>query len=184
MIVALISVAVVLLLIISMYNGLIRRKNEVENAFGGIDAQLKKRFDLIPNLVSAVKQYMQHEQETLTKLTELRTQAQSPNLSNEDKVAINNELTQNMGKLMVSVENYPELKASDNFVQLQRSLNEVDSQISAARRNYNAAITDYNNGIKTFPRSIVASVMGLQSKAVFVIPEQERANPNIKELFK
>ena len=156
MIIAIISAALVLLLIISMYNGLIRRKNEVENAFGSIDAQLKQRFDLIPNLVAAVKQYMQHEQETLTKLTELRTQAQSTDLSNEDKVAINNELTQNMGKLMVSVENYPELKASDNFVQLQRSLNEVESQISAARRNYNAAITDYNHGIQTFPPSIIA----------------------------
>ena len=179
-----ISILVMLVLfVIVMYNGLIRKKNEVENAFGGMDVQLKKRYDLIPNLVSSVKQYAKHEQETLTRVTELRTSAMQPNLSMNEKITLDNKISDAMKGIMLTVESYPELKANENFIHLQKSLNEVESQISAARRAFNAVVTDYNNGIQVFPNSIVANMMGLKRKEVFVISQAERENIDIDKLF-
>lgn len=177
--------AVVLLAIIitAMYNGLIRRRNEVDNAFGGMDVQLKKRYDLIPNIVATLKQYADHEKDLLTKVTEMRAKATNGNLSADEKVALDNQISAGMKSIMVAVENYPDLKASENFMNLQRTLNEVESQISAARRTYNAVITDYNNGIQTFPQSILAGMMKMTRKEVFVIPETERQNVDVKSLF-
>ena len=103
------------LIIVLMYNSLVDKKNQVENAFGGMDVQLKKRYDLIPNLISSVKTYMKHESDTLTEITELRTKALSGGLSNDDKVNLDNKITSKLGGIMVAVENYPDLKASDNF---------------------------------------------------------------------
>jgi len=177
------AVIVVLLIVMSMYNGLIRKKNDVANAFGGMDVQLKKRYDLIPNLISTVKQYMTHERELLTKVTELRSQATNANLSSDDKVDLDNQITHTMKGIMVAVENYPDLKANENFINLQRTMNEVESQISAARRAYNAAVTDFNNGVQTFPSNIMAGMMNLTAKKVFEIPEVERENINAKDLF-
>ncbi|TKG97071.1 LemA family protein [Puteibacter caeruleilacunae] len=176
-------VAVFFLLIISIYNGLIRRRNEVDNAFGGMDVQLKKRYDLIPNLVATVKQYATHEKELLSQITEMRSKATSGNLSSDEKVALDNQISAGMRSIMVAVENYPDLKASDNFMNLQRTLNEVESQISAARRTYNAVVTDYNNGIQTFPQNILAGMMNMGRKNVFEIPEVERQNVDVKNLF-
>ncbi|HPR61208.1 MAG TPA: LemA family protein, partial [Prolixibacteraceae bacterium] len=136
----LISVAFILLVFVFMYNNLIRKRNEVDNAFGGMDVQLKKRYDLIPNIVATVKQYATHEKELLTKVTEMRAKATSGNISNEEKVALDNQISAGMKSIMVAVENYPDLKANENFMNLQRTLNEVESQISAARRTYNAVI--------------------------------------------
>lgn len=181
-----ILISVVLLLVIitiSMYNGLIRRRNEVDNAFGGMDVQLKKRYDLIPNLVAVVKKYAAHEKELLAKVTEMRAKATSGNLSADEKVALDNQISAGMKSIMVAVENYPDLKASENFMNLQRTINEVESQISAARRTYNAVITDYNNGIQTFPQSIMAGMMSMSKKEVFIIPETERQNVDVKSLF-
>lgn len=179
-----VAVAILLaIIIIGMYNGLIRRKNEVENAFGGMDAQLKKRYDLIPNMVSTVQQYATHEKDLLENITSLRAKATKGDLSNDEKVALDNQISGALKSIMVSVENYPDLKSSENFMNLQRTLNEVESQISAARRSYNAAVTDYNNGIETFPSSIIASQMKLVRKQVFEIPETERQNINVKSLF-
>ncbi len=186
MTITIVIIAVVLILVIgivSMYNGLIRRRNEVDNAFGGMDVQLKKRYDLIPNLVSTVKQYASHEKNLLTKVTEMRAQATSGKLSNDEKVALDNQISAGMKSIMVAVEGYPDLKASDNFMNLQRTLNEVESQISAARRTYNAVITMYNNGIQTFPRNIIAGKMKMQTKQVFEIPEVERQNVDVKSMF-
>ena len=172
-----------IILVISMYNSLVRRRNEVDNAFGGMDVQLKKRYDLIPNLVATVKQYAAHEKELLTQVTEMRSKATSGNLTSDEKVALDNKISAGMKGLMVAVESYPDLKANDNFINLQRTLNEVESQISAARRTYNAVITDFNNGIETFPKSILAGMMNLKRKEVFVIPELERQNVEVKSLF-
>ena len=171
-------------IIAMMYNGLINKKNQVENAFGGMDAQLKKRYDLIPNLISSVQTYMKHESDTLTEITELRTKAISGGLSNDDKVDLDNKITSKLGGIMVAVENYPDLKASDNFIQLQRSLNEVEEQISASRRSYNASVTDLNNGIEKFPSNIIAGMMNLARKEVFEIPETQRENVDVGNLFK
>ena len=125
----------IVLFVVLMYNSLIDKKNQVENAFGGMDVQLKKRYDLIPNLISSVKTYMKHESDTLTEITELRTKALSGGLSNDDKVDLDNKITSKLGGIMVAVENYPDLKASENFNQLQRSLNEVEEQIYLSLNN-------------------------------------------------
>jgi LemA protein len=176
---------VVLLTIIVMvlYNSLIGKKNQVEYAFGGIDVMLKKRYDLIPNLVSTVQQYATHEKELLEKVTALRAQALQDNLSHDEKVQLDNQISGTLGQIMVAVESYPELKANENFLQLQASLNEVEEQISAARRAYNAAVTDYNNGIEMFPTNIMAGMMNLKRKQVFEITDVERQNVNVSELF-
>lgn len=176
-------VFILALFVILLYNGLIRKKNEVDNAFGGIDVQLKKRYDLIPNLVATVKEYAAHEKELLEKVTQMRSQAISGNLTNDQKVALDNQISGALRSIMVAVENYPNLKANENFLNLQRNLNEVESQISAARRAYNAAVTDFNNGIETFPGNLLAGIMGLSRKQVFEIPETERENVNVKNLF-
>ena len=178
-----IVVGVVLLSIALMYNGLVRKKNQVENVFASMDAMLKKRTDLIPNLVSTVQQYMQHERETLNELTEMRAKAVSGQLSADEKIALQNQFSQALGGIMVAVENYPDLKADQNFIHLQSSLNEVEEQISAARRAYNAAVTSYNNAIEMLPTNILASMMNYQRKNVFEISEAERQNVDVKGLF-
>ncbi len=176
----LIGIVVFLLIVfVALYNGLVGKKNMVENAFSSIDVMLKKRFDLIPNLVATVKQYMTHENETLTKVTEMRAKAMSGGLTNDQMVELDNMV----GNIMVSVESYPDLKANTNFLQLQGSLNEIEEQLSASRRAYNAAVLDYNNAIEMFPSNIVAGINYKQRK-MFEIAETERANPNVKELFK
>lgn len=179
----LVIVLIVLLIIVTIYNNLIRRKNQVDNAFGSVDVQLKNRYDLIPNLVATVQQYVTHERELLSKITELRTKAISKNAKPEEKVLIDNEITSSLSGLMVAVENYPNLKANENFIDLQHSLNEVESQIAASRRAYNAAVTDYNNALQTFPGSLLAGMMLLKPKDVFVAQENERANIDVKNLF-
>jgi LemA protein len=179
----LIIVGVVVLLLVVMYNSLIGKKNNVENAFGSVDVMLKKRYDLIPNLVETVKQYMTHEKETLTKITELRTQSMGGGMSSDEKVSLENQLTKALGGIMVAVENYPDLKASNNFEMLQRSWNEAEEQISAARRSYNAAVTTYNNGVEMFPTNVIAKMLNYTRKEVFEIPETERQNISAKSLF-
>ena len=180
----LIGIIVFIVAVIAMmYNGLINKKNQVENSFGGMDTQLKKRYDLIPNLISSVQQYMKHESETLTKITELRSQAMSGDISDDERVSLDNKITSELGGIMVAVENYPDLKASDNFNQLQRSLNEVEEQISASRRAYNASVTTFNNGVEMFPTNILAGMMKMKRKEVFEIPEIERKNVDVGDLF-
>lgn len=185
MVFIIIAVAVFFLVIIPiiMYNTLVGKKNQVDNVFGSIDAMLKKRYDLIPNLISSVQQYMKYESQTLQNITELRTKALSGTISDEEKITLNNQLSKGLGSIMVAVENYPELKASTNFIQLQGALNEIEEQISAARRAYNASITDYNNAVEMFPTNIIAGMMNYKKKQVFEIPETERQNVNVKTLF-
>jgi len=174
---------VVVLVFVIIYNGLISKKNQVKNVFGTIDAMLKKRYDLIPNLVSTVKTYMKHERGTLTEITALRAKAISGDISDDEKVDLDNKMSKMLGGIMVAVENYPDLKASDNFMQLQRAMNEIEEQISAARRAYNAAVTDFNNAVEMFPSSIVASMMKYQIKKLFEISEKERENVDVGNLF-
>ncbi|HZY82132.1 MAG TPA: LemA family protein [Cyclobacteriaceae bacterium] len=177
------GVVLLVLLIIVAYNNLVGARNQVENAFGSIDVMLKKRYDLIPNLVETVKAYMKHEKETLTSITELRTRAVSGTLSTEERVEVENKMAGLMRNVMITAENYPELKADSQFTMLQRSWNEAEEQISAARRAYNAAVTSYNNACEKFPSNILASMFGHKRKAVFVIPEVERQNISAKAMF-
>ncbi len=166
--------ALVSLISLFMYNGLIRKKNQVEYAFSSIDVMLKKRYDLIPNLVNTVKKYMTFEKETLENIVALRNQAMNEKPEDRKRFAVENQITQALGQISIQFENYPDLKSSANFLQLQASLNEVEEQISAARRAYNASIFDYNNSIEMFPTSLIAGWMGYKRKASFEIDEIER----------
>lgn len=183
MIFAIIIAAVLIIFVIALYNNLVRKKNDVENAFGSMDAMLKKRYDLIPNLVETVKEYMSHEKSLLTEITELRAQAMSGDMSEDERIEIENKIVKSMSGLMVAVENYPDLKANQNFMQLQGAWNEVEEQISASRRAFNASVTIFNNGVETFPSNIMAGIMNYKRKALFEIPEEERQNVNAKDLF-
>ncbi|MBN2054053.1 LemA family protein [bacterium] len=166
-----------------MYNSLVGRKNQAENAFAGMDAQLKKRYDLIPNLVASVKHYMTHEKTLLEDITEMRAKAVSGQLGPEDRVDLENKLTKALGGIMVAVENYPNLKANENFMHLQRSLNEVEEQISAARRAYNSSVMSYNNAVEMFPTNLVAGIIGYRRKKMFEIPESERGPVDVGAMF-
>ncbi|MEA4862760.1 MAG: LemA family protein [Victivallaceae bacterium] len=182
-IVAMAAAAFLLLIVIALRNSLIGRRNDVENAFAGIDAQLKKRCDLIPNLVAAVKTYMAHERGVLDRVTELRARALAAPAGSNERMEILGELAPAMRQIVVQAESYPELKASANFQLLQRSLNEVEEQLSAARRSFNAAVTSYNNAVEMFPTSIFAAMMGLRRRELFSIPEADREKPDVKQLF-
>lgn len=166
-----------------LYNGLINKKNQVDNSFATIDTMLKKRYDLIPNLVDAVQEYMKHEAGVLKEVTAMRAKATSGNLTQDETVDLNNRIGRAMRGIMISVENYPDLKASTNFLQLQGALNEVEEQISAARRAYNANVTDLNNAIEMFPTNLLAALMNLQRRQLFEADEEERENPDVGDLF-
>lgn len=167
-------VAAVVLVAIAMVNTLIRRKNQVAFAFASIDAQLKKRYDLIPNLVATAEKYMEYEKGVLQELTRYRAKAIAGELGEEERVGLDNEVSKALRTLFAVAENYPALRASEPFLHLQSSLNEVEEQLAASRRAFNAAVTEYNNGCQMFPLNIAAGMMGYREKVWFEIPEQER----------
>jgi len=168
---------------IILYNNLVNKKNRILNSFAGIDVLLKKRYDLIPNLVSSVKQYMKHEQGVLAQITELRTRALGGDLSDAETIEVDRQITGALKGLMIAVENYPELKASENFLQLQASLNEVEEQISAARRAYNATVLEYNNAVEMIPTNLMAGLMRYKKKNFFEIAEAEKPSVNVQTMF-
>jgi len=182
LIIVLCVVGILIIAYIGMYNGLVSRKNQVEYADGAVNVQFKKRFDLIPNLVSTVKQYMQHERGLLEKLTELRTGDVSK-FNPEQMKEWEQRYDQAMKSFKVTVENYPDLKAGEQFLHLQASLNECEAQLAAARRTYNAAVMDYNNSLEMFPSNIVASMMNYKKKEMIEATQQERQTPNVGNLF-
>jgi LemA protein len=177
--VLIVIVITLLIALIWMYNSLIQKRNAIDNAYFSMDVMLKKRYDLIPQLVETVKGYMHHERDMLVQLTKLRQQAYSDNLDTNTKVEIDNKINASLQKLFVSFENYPQLKSSDNFLHLQRSINETEEQLAASRRFYNAAINDYHNAIEMFPTSIMGSWMGLRHKTFFSIGEEQKQVPSI-----
>jgi LemA protein len=169
--------AFLLLALIVVYNGLVWRKNRVDNAFASIDVYLKMRYDLIPNLVAAVKGYMDYEKSVLKEVTELRARAASGALAADETVELNNRIGRALGEIRVVVEKYPDLKASANVQQLMRNLTEIEDRLSASRRAYNAAVTDLNNSVEMFPSSLVARTFGFSQRRFFETPESEKANP-------
>lgn len=183
MVIAGIAAAVVIVLLILLYNSLVRKKNQVATAFSTIDVVLKKRFDLIPNLIKMVQRYMQHEADVLTGITAMRAKAVAGQMSVGEAVDLDRKATQVIGRIMVAAENYPDLKASRNFADLQASLNEVEEQISAARRAYNASVLEYNNALEMFPSNIMAGLMHYQKKVFFEIAGRERSNVDVGSLF-
>ncbi len=169
-----------LLFVAVMFNMLVSKRNMAEKAFATIDVMLKRRFDLVPNLVETVKGYASHERGTLEKLVELRAQAQKGGISDDEKIRLGIESSPAISRLMMLSESYPDLKANGNFLNLQRTLSEIEEQISAARRAYNAAVTDLNNACEMFPSNIFASMFGFGKKALFSAPESERRNQEVK----
>jgi LemA protein len=160
--------------VMAIYNTIVKYKNSIDNAFASIDVMLKKRHELIPNLVNVVKGYMNHEKNTLKEITALRNKAGSSDLPHEQCFIIENAITQSLGKIMIKVEDYPDLKASQNFLQLQQALNEVEEHLSASRRFYNSAVTHYNNSIQIFPNNLIAPRFGFIKRTVFEFSKNER----------
>lgn len=180
----LIAVAVAIVIFILIYNSLVAKKNQVENIFASVDTMLKKRYDLIPNLVASAQEYMVHEKSLLQEVTKLRAEAAKPSITDNQKVALDSKMSGALGSIMVAMENYPELKANENIIHLQQVLHETEEQISAARRAYNQSVTDYNNAIEMIPTSIVASLIGYKRKTLFEIEVSERENVSVNNLFK
>jgi LemA protein len=177
-------VAVGLIAFAVLYNNVVGCRNAVDNAFSSIDVMLKKRADLIPNVVATVKQYMQHEAGLLERITALRNSATSAPPGSAERMAAEGQLSGALGQLRVAVENYPDLKANTNFLQLQATLNEVEEQISATRRAFNAAVLAYNNCLDQVPSNIIAGMLNFQRKAFFEISEKERGPVDVGGMFK
>jgi len=175
----LIGILLVLVLVpVIIYNNLIRKKNAVDNAFFSMDVMLKKRYDLVPQLVDTVKGYMQHERTLLESLTLLRQQVAEKHAVN-DSVKLDNQLQNLLAQVQVTAENYPDLKASENFLRLQGAINETEEQLAASRRYYNAAVNDYHNAIQSFPSSLVAGLAGMGRKDYFSTAEETKAVPSV-----
>lgn len=173
--IVLIIVAILLITILTMYNNLVRAKNRVKQAESGIDIYLNQRFDLIPNLVECVKGYSKHEEKIFTEIANLRTAYMKQHNNLKDAEVLNNKMNQ----LIVVAENYPELKASEQYLNLQRTLTKLESQLQAARRIYNMEVTDYNNTISVVPSNLVANLFGFKEENLFEIEEYKKENINI-----
>ncbi len=184
--VAIIIIAVIVLLVlwvIGIYNNLVTLRNNRENAFANIDVQLKQRYDLIPQLVATVKGYAAHEKEVFEKVTEARTAAMSATNIN-DKIAAEKELTNAMLNLRAVAEAYPDLKANQNFMQLQTEISDIENKLAAVRRYFNSATKELNTGVQRFPAVLFAGMFGFHTEPLFDVGEAERVNmdkaPEIK----
>lgn len=171
----------------SLYTGVIQKKNKVQEAFSSIDVQLKKRYDLLPNILAIAQNFMEHEKHLLEDITTLRTQAL--NLSNDysnidEKIKLDKEITNKMGQILVSVENYPQLKSDQTMITAMQTYNEVEEHIAAARRFFNAAALDLKNAIEIFPSSIFAKILNIKPTVFFTIEEKERQTVNASDYFK
>lgn len=161
-------------LCIVCYNNLVKLRNNRENAFANIDVQLKQRHDLIPQLVATVKGYAAHEKETLAMVTNARAAAMGATSIN-DKIAAENALSNALAGLRVSLEAYPDLKANQNFLQLQGEIADVENKLAATRRFFNSTTKELNNAVQTFPSNLLAGIFGFHKEPMFEIPQQDRA---------
>ncbi len=168
---------------VGIYNSLVIKKNQIERSFSTVDVLLKKRCDLIPNLVAVVKQHMKFEQKTLAEITRLRSQVLTGNISQDQRLVLENQISRTMGNILAMIENYPELQSDRHVSQLLATLTEVEEQISAARRFFNTAVTEYNNALEMFPSNIIANMMGYHLRDVFVATAQERQNVDVDQIF-
>ncbi len=159
--------------LVSLYNGLVRLRNRRQNAFADIDVQLRQRHDLVPQLVETVKGYAGHEKEVLLKVTEARTAAMGAT-SIDGKIVAEQQLTAALQGLKVQVEAYPDLKANQNFLQLQEELSDIENKLAASRRFFNAATTEYNNAVESFPSNLIARNFGFAREIMFDLGEDKR----------
>lgn len=177
----LVIIAVIILFVIILYNGLVSSKMKVENAWSQIDVQLQRRFDLIPNFVETVKGYMAHEKETLEKVTELRTSWANAT-SIKDKAELDGELSSTLKTIMAVSENYPDLKANQNFMQLSEELRGTENKIAFSRQFYNDSATMYNTKLRVFPTNIIAGMFHFTPSDLFKA-ESDEARKNVKVDF-
>jgi LemA protein len=174
-------IVVGVLLLVGLYNGLVRGRLRVDEAWAQIDVQLKRRHDLIPNLVNAVKDYMNFEQDVLTKVTEARANAVSAGAQGPAQAAVaENQLTGALRSLFAVVENYPELKANQNVADLQEQLATTENQIAFSRQHYNAVVLEYNTSIATFPSLLLAGPMGFTRRDFFEAEDAARTVPEVR----
>ena len=179
----LLAIAVIIVLwVMFAYNAFIRVKNQVENAWSQIDVQLKRRTDLIPNLISTVKGYAKHERETLDSVTQARTSLMQASSSGDPKQAAqaDNMLSGALKSLFAVSENYPDLKANQNFMQLQEELTATENKVAASRQYYNDMVQEYEVKRESFPTNILANMFGFKEKDFFDIPEQEKEVPKVE----
>ncbi len=174
-------IAVIIIAIIAMYNGLVQARIKVDNAWSQIDVQLQRRFDLIPNFVETVKGYMTHENETFEKIAQLRTSwANTESIS--EKANLDNELSTALKTIMAVSENYPDLKANQNFSELSEELRNTENKISFSRQFYNDTVTMYNTKLEVFPSNIIAGMFNFKSRDLFKT-ENDEARKNVKVDF-
>jgi LemA protein len=179
LIIVLVVAFVLIAILVGMYNSLVRLRNQVKNAWAQIDVQLKRRYDLIPNLIETVKGYMKHERETLENITRMRAQAMEAT-GVADKAVAEGRLSSALGQFKIAVENYPDLKANQNFLALQEELTSTENKISFARQNYNDQVLFFNNKTEVFPSNIIAGMFGFKKEDFFEIENPaERVVPKV-----
>lgn len=172
-------IVIILLWVISVYNGLIKTRNRTKEAWADIDVQLKRRYDLIPNLVETVKGYATHERELFEKVTQARANAIGAQ-GMKEKVVAENALSNTLKSLFAVAESYPDLKASVNFLELQRELTDTEDKVQAARRFYNSNVMELNTQIESFPANTIASILGFKQMELFEIAESQKEPVSVK----
>lgn len=188
-IILLVLVAILGIIFYSFYVPLIKLKNKVQESLSGIDVQLKKRSDLIPNILGLASKFMTHERSLIEDITKIRTEVQKMSILNKEEAEKvldkNSELSTKLNQLFVSLENYPQLKSDSTIIQAQQTYAEVEEHISAARRFYNSAVNELNNSIEIFPSSIVASLLGIKKMELFkILDEKEREVIKVSDYLK
>ena len=180
LIVVIVIVAILVIWFIAMYNGFVKIKNRVDEAFATIDVYLKKRYDLIPNLVETVKGYAAHESGTLEKVVQARNMAQSAG-SDQEKIAADNMLSGTLKSLFAVAEGYPDLKANTNFIDLQNQLKAIEEDIANARKYYNAVVREFNTKREVFPSNIIAGMFGFKVRPLYEVETaEERQNVRVQ----
>jgi len=171
--------AVIVVIFVLIYNGLVGKRNRVQDAWAQIDVQLKRRYDLIPNLVETVKGYAKQEKDVLVEVTNARAKVGGA-VNVPDKISANNELSGALSRLLVVVERYPDLKSNQNFMRLQDELAGTENRIAVERKRYNDAVKTYNVAIRSFPGNLFAGMFGFHSAAFFEAPSQAKTAPQVK----
>lgn len=177
---------IVILPLYMLYVGVIKKKNKVKEAMAGIDVQLKKRYDLIPNILTIANKFMEHEKSLISEITQLRTQASGIKSNQDtisDKINLDNSISSKMSQLIVSVENYPQLKSDQTMMQAMQTYSEVEEHIAAARRFYNSAVNELNNAVEIFPSSMIASFLDISVYPFFEADEAAKRSVNASDYF-
>lgn len=179
---AYIIIAIIVLIVVyalALYNSFVKLNNKVKEAFSTMDVYLKKRWDLIPNIVETVKGYVKHEKDTLKEVVELRNSAYDK-MSDEEKIKTNEKLSSGISEIMALAEAYPDLKANENFKDLSNQLTKVEDEIANSRKYYNGVVRMYNNKVEMFPSNVFAGLFGYKSKAMFEVSSNERENVKVE----